>query len=137
MARSANFILEIRSTTFIKSVILNTLMRLIIFYIVLVNFLFLLYLTNINKLGVFFNNITNQVIQLQTQLFQSHLVIQRYRYTFLLLHTSVYTLAIKFFVLNTCYLTNIKLRYLCYHFKYLSVYYLHQLLEQSRHDIKF
>ena len=44
------------------SVILNTLMGLIIFYVVFINNSFLLYLADMNKLGAYFNNIINQVI---------------------------------------------------------------------------
>lgn len=58
-----NFIFEIRSTSLIKTVNLDTPIRLIAFYIVQVYALFLLCLADINKLDIFFNNITNKLIQ--------------------------------------------------------------------------
>lgn len=64
IAKSANFIFEISSTISIRSINLNIPLESIIFYIVLFNALFLLYLTDIDKFGVFFNNITYQVILL-------------------------------------------------------------------------
>lgn len=39
-------------------------MKLITFYIILINVLFLFYLANKNKYKVFFNNIINQVINI-------------------------------------------------------------------------
>lgn len=62
-ARSVNFTFGTGSTTLIKSDNLDTPLRLIIFHIVSVNTPFLLYVANIDKHKVFFNNIINQVIQ--------------------------------------------------------------------------
>lgn len=59
----ANFISRIGSTISFGSVILDTLIRLIMFHIILVNILFLLCLADIDNLGVFFNNITNHLIE--------------------------------------------------------------------------
>ena len=64
IAGSANFMFGIGNATSIRSVNLDTLLGPIMFYIVLINTLFLLYLTDIDKLEIFFNNITNEVIQL-------------------------------------------------------------------------
>jgi hypothetical protein len=60
---SITFIFEIHNTVFIKTILLNTSMRLITFYMMLINTLFLLYLIDINKLEAFFNNIINEIIQ--------------------------------------------------------------------------
>lgn len=64
-ARSTNFIFRIGSAASIRSVNLGTLLRQITFHIMLVNILFLLCLADMNKLGAFFNNITNEIIQSQ------------------------------------------------------------------------
>lgn len=61
-AELANIIFEIGSIIFIRSVNLDTSIRLITFLIVFVNTSFLLYLANIDNLRAFFNIITNKVI---------------------------------------------------------------------------
>lgn len=63
----ANFTFGIGSAAFIGSVDLDSPLGQITFYIVPVNTPFLLCLANMDKHGAFFNNITNQVIQSQTQ----------------------------------------------------------------------
>ena len=63
---STSCIFGIDSTLFIRSVNLNKLSGSIIFYIMSLNISYLIYLANMDKLGVFLNNITNQVIRLQT-----------------------------------------------------------------------
>ena len=60
--RLANFIFGIGSASLIRSINLDIPLRSITFHIVPVNTLFLLCLADINKLGAFFNNITNKVI---------------------------------------------------------------------------
>ena len=67
IAGSANFTFGIGSTTSIGLVNLDISLRPITFHIVLVNTSFLLCLANMDKLGAFFNNTTNEVIQLQIQ----------------------------------------------------------------------
>lgn len=125
----ANFIFGSESTTSIRLVILDILIKLIIFHIVPVSTLFLLCPADINKLGAFFNKIMNQVIQSQTQSLWSHLVIRKYGHAFLLWDTSVYTLATKSFALNSCYLTDIELRYLHRRFEQQLMHCLYQFFE--------
>lgn len=55
----ANFIFYIKSNIFIILFDFYIVLKLIIFYIFFVNTTFLLYLADINKLGIFFKNITN------------------------------------------------------------------------------
>ena len=97
-------------------------MGLITFHIVPVNTPFLLCLADMDKLEAFFNNITNRVIQSETQPPRSHSVIRRYGHAFLLWYTSAYTLANKSFTLNPCYLTDVELRRLQRHFGHPSVH---------------
>ncbi len=56
---SANLTFRISSNLSIRSVNLNILLGFNTFHIVLLNILFLIYLANIDKLGLFFNNVTN------------------------------------------------------------------------------
>ena len=132
----ANFIFGIGSVASIGSVNLDTPLGLVTFHIVLVNTPFLLCLADMDKHGAFFNNITNQVIQSQTQPTRCHPVIRRYGHAFLLWYTSAYTLATESLTLNPCYLTDVELRRLHRRFGHPSVYRLHQLLEQSGHNVE-
>ena len=122
---SANFTFRIENAGSIGSVDLDTPLRLITFYIVLVNIPFLLCLADIDKHGAFFNNITNQVIKSKTQPARSHPVIQRYDHAFLLWYTCEYTLATESFAMNPCYLTDVELRCLDRRFGHPSVHRLH------------
>ena len=79
MARSANFIFGIGSTSSIGTVNLDTFMGMIIFHIVQVNTPFLLCFADMDKLGAYFNNLTNEVVQSN----RSHLVICKYGHVFL------------------------------------------------------
>ena len=59
---------NISSTLFIKFIKIITLIRQVEFYIILLKTLFLLSLANINKLGVYYNNITNLLITLTSRI---------------------------------------------------------------------
>ncbi len=99
----------------------------ITFHIVLVNTPFLLCLADMDKLGAFFNDITNEVISIQPA--QRLPVIWKYDHAFLLWYTSVYTLAAESLVENPCYLTDVKLQHLHCRFGHSLVYCLYQLLK--------
>lgn len=62
IAESVNFIFEIRNTSSIDTVNLGTPIGIIIFHIIRINTPFLLCLTDIDKLGTYFNNLTNKVV---------------------------------------------------------------------------
>ena len=87
-----------------------------------------------NKLGAFFNIITNKVIQIQPA--QRYPVIQRYANAFILWYTSVYTLTAEAFALNPCYFTDIVLWRLYRHFDHSLIHGFHYLLEQSGYNVK-
>ena len=84
-----------------------------------------------DKLGAFFNNLTNQVVQAQ----HTHPVIRRYGHAFLLWCTSAYALATESFSENPCFLTTTELRRLHRRFGHPSVSRLHRILERSGHDV--
>ena len=71
----------ISSTLFIRSIIVETLIGQVEFYIITLKTPFLLSLADINKLGVYFNNLTNLLI---TSTSNSVLVMRRFSYSFLL-----------------------------------------------------
>ena len=97
----------------------------IVFHIFQVNTPFLLYLTDMNKLGAFFNNLTNQVVQSN----QSYPVIYQYHHAFLLWCTLAYSFINQSFMENFYYLTNIELCCLYQHFRYPLIRRLQQVLE--------
>ena len=135
-ARLANFTFGIGNAASIRSVNLDTLLGLVTFYIILINTPFLLCFAEIDKYGAFFNNITNQVIQSQTQLAHCHPIIWRYGYAFLLWYISTYTSATESLILNSCSLTDVELHRLHHHFGHPSIHCFHQLLERSEHNIE-
>ena len=104
-ARSTNFVFGIGSTSSIVSVNLNTPLGMIVFHIVQVNTPFLLCLADMDKLGAFFKNLTNQIVQSNC----SHPVTGRYGHAFLLGCTSAYSFIIESCMQNSCCLTNIEL----------------------------
>ena len=53
---------EIKITTSIEKLIIDSLINRIDFYIMQTNILFLLYLQNMNKLSVYLNNFKNQIV---------------------------------------------------------------------------
>ena len=86
-AGSTNLVFGIGSTSSIGTVNLDTPLGMIVFYIVQVNTPFLLCLADMDKLGAFFNNLTNEVVQSN----RSHPVIRRYGHAFLLWCISAYS----------------------------------------------
>lgn len=126
----ANFIFRIRNAISIRSVNLDTLLRPNIFYIIPINTSFLLYLADMDKHRIFFKNITNQVIESQTQPTWYHPVIKRYGHAFLLWYTSAYTLATESLALNPYYFMDIELWHLYCRFEHPLVHCLYQLLER-------
>lgn len=85
IARSANFRFGISSTLSIGLVNLDIPLGSITSHILFLNILFLICLANIDKLGIFFNTVTNGVIQSQTyiQPVRSYLFIGKYDHAFL------------------------------------------------------
>ncbi len=80
------FKFEIEDIKSIESIKLETSLKMITFYIVETNISFLLSLTDLDRLKVYFNNLTNELIQnrSQTDLKNRHSVIRRYEHVFLL-----------------------------------------------------
>ena len=108
----------------------------ITFYIVKVNTPFLLCLADMDRLGAFFNNTINQVVQIGPGTGRSHPVIWRYGHAFLLWRTSAYSVITESLSQNPCFLTEIELRRLHRRFGHPSVRRLHQILERSGHEVE-
>jgi len=112
---------------------LDTLLEKIVFYIVAINTPFLLCLADLDRLGAFFNNVSNKIIQNKN----SYPIVRRYGYAFLLWNTSAYSIAIESFGQNPCFLTDVELRRLHRRFGHPSVRRLQQILQRSGHDVEF
>jgi hypothetical protein len=80
------FKFEIEDTKSVDSIELETPLEMIIFHIVEANTPFLLSLADLDRLRIYFNNLTNELIQdrPQTELKNRHPVIRRYEHAFLL-----------------------------------------------------
>lgn len=130
-AGSANFTFGIGSTASLGQINLETPIGSIIFHIVSVNTPFLLCLADMDKLGVFFNNVTNELVQANSV----HPVIRRYGHAFMMWHTSTYSLVSESFDINPCYLTEGELRQLHRRFGHPSVRRLETVLNRAGHDV--
>ncbi len=81
-----NFKFGIEDIKSIGSIELQTSLKMITFHVVEANISFLLSLADLDRLGVYFNNLTNELIQDRPQidLKNRHSVIRRYGHAFLL-----------------------------------------------------
>ena len=107
-------------------------MEMIVFHIVQVNNPFLLCFADIDKLGAYFNNLTNKVVQSN----RSHPVICRYGHAFLCWCILAYSITAESFMQNLCFLIEIELRYLHCCFRHPSVQRLQQVLKQSGQEFE-
>jgi hypothetical protein len=87
------------------------------FHIMHAKTLFLLSLADMDKLGVYFNNLTNSLVTST----RSVLVVRRFGHSFLLWDTSLQSLIIESFNCNPCFLTKVELQRLHRRFGHLSV----------------
>jgi len=92
---------------------------------------FLLSLADMDKLGVYFNNLTNSIVTSTG----SVLVVRRFGHSFLLWDTSLQSFIAESFAYNPCFLTNVELQRLHRRFGHPSVRRLQDILERAGHDI--
>ncbi len=136
---------DIDSISIMSTIKLNTSLKQLIFHIVEVNTPFLLCLVDLDRLDVYFNNLTNELMQkriiilqidmkkpssiiiLQTDMKNVNLfsIIRRYEHAFLLWKILNQTLIVEFFDENFFYLIEIELRRLHRRFDHLSARRLH------------
>ena len=81
IVESANFVFDINATTSIDSIDLKILIETIIFHIIQINTSFLLCLIDFDKTKIYFNNLTNQLIQ--SSFLQSYSMVKKYEHVFL------------------------------------------------------
>jgi hypothetical protein len=92
----------------------------------LVKTLFLLSLADMDKLRVYFNNLTNYVV---TPTGHHVPIVRRFGYCFLLWNTTLQSFISESFTYNPCFLTEVELRRLHRRFSYLLVSKLRNILE--------
>lgn len=130
IAKLVSFTFGIGSTVSLESINFITFLRSITFYIVSINTSFLLCLVDMDRLRMFFNNVTNQLIQSN----QVHFVIRRYGHAFLRWHIFTYFFVSESLNMNLYYLTEIELRRLHRRFGHFSVRRLEMILDRIDYD---
>ena len=92
---------------------------------------FFLCLINMNKMKTFFNNITNQLIQLK-RIFS---MICRYEHVFLLWHINIFVFVTNFLKINFCFFIEIKLRQLHRRFEHFLIRRFQTIFDRIDHDV--
>jgi hypothetical protein len=128
---------EIDNTLTLGFIDLNIPLEMITFHIVEVNTPFLLCLNDFDRLGIYFNNLINEIVQYEhTSKERRHPVIRRYGHAFLLWKMLIQSLILEFIEENSCLLTEVELRRLHRRFGHSSARRLYEILERSGHEIE-
>lgn len=129
-ARVYNFIFGLGKTNLVGAIKLNTPMGRITFHIVDANTPFLFSLGDLDRLGIYFNNVSNHLVQSH----RSWPVIRRYGHAFYPLHATAYSLVAATIDQNPSFLTEVELRRLHRRFGHPSVRRLQEILDRAGHD---
>ena len=135
--RAINVQFGISLTILIRLVIVKTLISLVNFYVVKADTPFLLYLIDIDRLQVYYNNVIDTLISPITTLGSKHItlpIIRRFRHPFLIQGETLRTYIQESFNYNPYYLTSTKIYRLYRYFGYLLAEKLYRVLKRSRHD---
>jgi hypothetical protein len=141
-ADAVNVQFDIESASSIESLIIDTSFGIVKFHVIKTDTPFLLSLADMNRLKVYFNNVTNSLIQMiktPNEILRkkkSFPVIRRFGHGFLLWKNSMQTYIDQSFDLNPCYLTETELRQLHRRFDHSSIKKLHDLLKRFGHEVK-
>ena len=122
----------IGSTSSIGSTKVDTPIGQVEFHIMLTKTPFLLSLADMDKLGVYFNNLTNYLV---TSTGKHVPVVRRFGYSFLLWDTALQSFITKSFNYNPCFLTKVELQRLHRRFGHPSIGRLQDVLERAGHDV--
>jgi hypothetical protein len=101
------------------------------FYIIDTNILFLLYLVDIDKLQIYYNNIRDVLVTRTREI----LVIRCFGHVFLLCNSFLQAYLSESFESNPCYFTEIELQRLYHRFGHLFIKRLQKILDRARHNI--
>jgi hypothetical protein len=132
--KTINVQFEIESTFSLKSISIDTSIKLVKFHVIKTDTSFLLSLADMNRLKAYFNNVENLLIDTIKILS----IIRRFDHDFLLWTNSysLHSYITQSFKSNSCYLTDVELRQLHRRFDHSSTLKLHTLLERSGHEVK-
>ena len=120
------------SSTSIGSAVVETPIGQVQFHIMLSKTPFLLSLDDMDKLRVYFNNLTNCIV---TSTGRHVPVVRRFGHSFLLWNDALQSLISESFTCNPCFLTETELRRLHRRFGHPSVGKLRNLLERAGHEV--
>jgi hypothetical protein len=140
-AGAVNVQFGIGSASSIGSLTIDTPFGIVEFHVVKADTPFLLSLADMDRLKVYFNNVTNSLVQMINtngilRKKGSYPVIRRFGHGFLLWKNSMQAYVNQSFDINPCYLTETELRQLHRRFGHPSTRKLHDLLERSGHDVE-
>ncbi len=139
---TVNVQFDIESAQSIESLIIDISFEIMKFHVIKTDISFLLSLADMNRLKVYFNNVTNsliQMIKIPDEILrkkESFSVIRRFDHEFLLWRNFMQTYVNQFFDLNLCYLIEMKLRQLHRRFDHSYIRKFHDLLERFGHEVK-
>lgn len=121
----------IGSTPSIGSITIPTPIGAAEFHVVKADTPFLLCLADMDALGVYLNNLTNELVGATGTV----PVVRRFGHAFMLWDQSLYAYVTQSIELNTCYLTSIELQRLHRRFGHPSVDRLRRILERTGHEV--
>jgi hypothetical protein len=133
---AVNVQFEIESTSSVESLTIDTSFELMQFHVIKTDTSFLLSLTDMNRLKIYFNNVEN--ILFMTTKNRDLSMIRRFDHDFLLWKNShfLHSYITQSFNSYLCYLTDIELRQLHRRFDHSSIMKLHDLLKRFDHEVK-
>jgi hypothetical protein len=141
-AGAVNVQFGIGSASSIGSLTIDISFGVVEFHVVKADIPFLLSLADMDRLKVYFNNVTNSLIQMVKtpngilRKKGSYPVIRRFGHGFLLWKNSMQTYVNQSFDLNLCYLIETELRQLHRRFGHSSTRKLYDLLERAGHEVE-
>jgi hypothetical protein len=109
----------------------STLIGEVEFHVMLAKILFLLSLADMDKLGIYFNNLIDRIIISTGEAS----VVRRFGHPFLLWDIALRSYITESFTYNPCFLISVELRRLHCRFDYSSVGRLKNVLERAGHDV--
>ncbi|RFU25514.1 hypothetical protein B7463_g10820, partial [Scytalidium lignicola] len=121
----------IGSTSSISSIMVTTPIGQIEFHIVQADIPFLLSITDMDHLGIYLNNLTNNLVTPQGEI----PIVRRFGHPFVLWKIPLQALVVESFDQNPCFLTNVELQRLHQRFGHPSVGRLQKILDRAGHDI--
>ena len=136
-AGAVNIQFGIGLTTLIRLVAVKTPIGLVNFYIVKADTPFLLYFMDIDRLQVYYNNVTNTLISPATAPGSKHItlpIIRQFRHPFLIQGETLQNYIQESFNYNPCYLTSTKIHHLYCYFGHLLAKKLYRVLKCSGYN---